>query len=210
LVEVDPNTGKRYVLVGTGELLSSDDVSTSPQENQKQTFYAIVDGTSEAGKFYTAATLPSGVSFPITRADLSATDMLTGLTDTSKVMGWYFDLADDGISERVNVQPTATSDGIVGFAANLPSGNACSLAGTARAFAISFGLGVTAITDTIGALTPYVGVPSAATDIEFESVNSTVRLYVGTMTGTVNQIGTSFAGDKALKRLNWREIQTAD
>ena len=216
LIEIDPNTGKRYVLIATGQMLSTNDTDgTDTQSKQTQTFYAIIDGTYQSGKFYTSATLPSGVSFPVTRANLLPnTDLTAGVTATAaKPMGWYYDLtlkSAAGVTERINVQPTATNDGIVAFVANLPNGDACFPAGTAEAFAVSFGLGKSAITDTTGAVLSSVPLPNSATDIAFQSVNQTVHLYVGSSVGTVSQIGTSFAGDSKVKRLSWREIPTAD
>lgn len=209
LVEADPNTGKRYVLVGTGQLLSDGDVSSS----QTQTFYAIIDGKYGYGSFYTASTLPSSVSFPITRSKLTAnTDLSAGISATSsQPMGWYFDLASSGgIAERINVQPVTTSDGIVGFAANLPNGQACSPAGTSRVFAISFADGITAISNSAGSSLTYVSMAYAATDIAFRSIDGTVRFYAGSTQGDVNQIGSSYPGATSYKRLNWREVPTAD
>jgi type IV pilus assembly protein PilY1 len=207
-IEADPSTGKRYVLVGTGQLLSDDDINSG----QVQSFYAIVDGTSGFGKFYTDSTLPSGVSFPITRSNLEAnTNLINGIGDSpSKPMGWYFDLsASGGIAERINVPLTATSDGIVGFAANLPNGNACSPAGTSKAFAVSFADGKSAITIN-GSAVSYVGLSYAITDIAFRSVDGTIRLLAGTTEGTVQKVGESYAGKSTFGRLNWRGIPTAD
>lgn len=208
MIEVDPSTGKRYVLVGTGQLLSDDDVSSS----QIQSFYAIVDGTSDYGKFYTASTLPSSVSFPITRSVLVAnTDLIAGITATaSKPMGWYFDLsASGGVAERINVPLTATSDGIVGFAANLPNGQVCSPAGTSRAFAVSFADGMSAITVS-STVVSYVSLSYATTDIAFRSVDGTIRLLAGDTEGTIQKVGESYAGKSTFGRLNWRGIPTAD
>lgn len=238
LVEVDPNSGKRYVLVGTGQLLSDNDISST----QTQTFYGINDGTKVYGGFYNdtitsvagtttttrSGTIPPtwnddsltstpnvGVTFPVSRSHLvNNTNLITGITgSTDKPMGWYYNLSADatsGIAERVNVQPTATSDGIVGFAANLPNGDACSPAGTSRIFAVNFANGTSALFDSSGNPLTSVSLTSSVTDLSFANVQGTTRLYAGTGSGTVTKVGNAFQGATAYKRLNWREVPTAD
>jgi len=238
LVEIDPASGKRYVLVGTGQLLSDNDITST----QKQAFYAINDGTKAYGEFYNGSinstvgptiTTKSGipppswdddsdsntpnisVTLPVTRSHLSSnTNLTTGISSsTTKPMGWYYDLGPTGsgvIAERVDVQPTATSDGIVGFAANLPNGDACSPAGTARVFAISFANGLSALLDSSGTTVQSISLTSNVTDVAFLSVGGKTRLYAGSGNGTITKIGTEFPGSTSYKRLNWREVPTAD
>ena len=138
LTEVQPNSQKRYVAVGTGRLLDSSDILNS----QTQSFYVIADGTADA--FYTASSLPSGVAFPISRSNLvENTDLLTGIGSMpSNPMGWYFDLTGGtgGASERVILQPTA-NNGLIAFASNLPNGDVCSPSGTNHVFAFNMATG---------------------------------------------------------------------
>ncbi len=238
LVEIEPSSGKRFVMVGTGQLLSDSDVGST----QRQAFYAINDGLKQTGKFYaslltsnsgdtvteysgvatpnwddpeTADTTPVPVAFPITRSSLvDNTDLTIGISSSeTRPMGWYYDLAVDavtGIAERVNVQPTATSDGIVGFAANLPNGNACSPAGVARVFAISFGTGLSAIQDSFGNIQAFSNLTSNVTDLTFLNVQGKTRLFAGTGSGAIIKVGTEFPGSTSYKRLNWREVPSAD
>jgi type IV pilus assembly protein PilY1 len=225
LIEPDPASGKRYVLVGTGQLLSDNDSSAT----QVQSFYAIIDGTDGYGEFYNTASaittssgststshsgvaLPTSVSFPITREVMAAnTDLTTGIDSSTAVlkpMGWYFDLPTDsatGIAERVNVRPDVT-DGIVGFAGNLPNGDACSPSGTAHGYAVSFADGVTVLADGVASLT----LTSTVTDVAFKVVNGTVRLYFGQGDGTAINAEGSYEAKTVYKRLNWREVPTAD
>lgn len=225
LIEVDPSSGKRYVLLGTGQLLSDDDAAAT----QVQSFYAIIDGTDGYGEFYNTSSaisttsgttttvnsgiaLPTSVSFPITRSVMAAnTDLATGIgssVSSSKPMGWYFNLPTDsssGIAERVNVRPDA-KNGIVAFAGNLPNGDACSPSGTAHAYAVSFADGLTALDDG----TTSISLSSTVTDIAFKVVNGTVRLYVGEGDGSAVNVEGSYEGSTTYKRLNWREVPTAD
>ncbi len=230
LVEIEPSSGKRFVMVGTGQLLSDNDISST----QRQAFYAINDGLKASGKFYSTlltstvgeiTTTYSGVatpnwgdpltpiSFPVTRSHLvDNTDLTVGISSSAeKPMGWFYDLATDsgsGIAERVNIQPTATSDGIVGFAANLPNGNACSPAGTSRIFAVSFATGLSAIQNAAGVIQPFTNFNSNVTDVSFFNVQGKTRLYVGA--GGISKVGEPFPGKTTYRRLNWREVPSSD
>lgn len=223
LVQPDPSSLKRYVLVGTGQLLSDTDINNT----QVQTFYAIIDGTDGYGDFYTAAEpsnpattrsgipLPAGISFPVERSVMAAnTDLTVGIGSalpSTTPMGWYFDLprGANRIAERVNVRPDIIN-GIVAFAGNLPNGDACSPAGTSRIYATGFSDGASTLTNASGARVASSAMTTTAMDISFKSVNGTPRLYTGGGDGTVpNQPG-SFGGKTSYKRLNWREVPTAD
>lgn len=243
LVEVDSSSGKRYVLVGTGQLLSDNDVSST----QRQSLYAIIDGTKSAGKFYNsnittvsglttttrsgialptwdndsnASTPNVAVTFPVTRSHLVAnTNLLSGISSSvAKPMGWYFDLSIDtasGIAERINIQPAASTNGIIAFAANLPNGNVCSPAGSSKIYAINFSSGTSTITDSSGNIIAYNSMTSSTTDITFMDVNGATRLYTGSGDGTVTTVGNGIGGGSGgegttPKQFNWREVPTAD
>ncbi|MBS0449400.1 MAG: pilus assembly protein [Proteobacteria bacterium] len=208
LIEVDETTQKRYVLIGTGRLLADSDSSSTAI----QTFYAIADGTGEAGKFYTSSTLPSGTSFPLTRDQFTAnTNLLTGVS--SAPLGWYFDLSADqttSIAERVNVDATANA-GIVAFAANLPNGQACSPSGSSRLFGVNFGTGQTVLQDSSGNLmTASTASAGVITDIAFQRVNGNLRVIAGDSTGATYAPGAKLVAATPLKRLNWREVPAQD
>jgi type IV pilus assembly protein PilY1 len=205
LVEVDPTTLVRYVLVGTGRLLADSDISSSAV----QSFYAIVDGTSTSGKFYTTSTLPSGYSFPLTRSQLNAnTALLSGIgSSPSSAMGWYFDLpVTSGIASRVNVDPTANS-GIVAWAANLPNGSVCSPSGTSTVYAVSFASGKTVLTDSSGSLVASTSISSGiVTELAILNVGGTLRLYAGTSSGDVTAVSASLSTTAGVKQLNWHDV----
>lgn len=206
LIEVQPITLKRYVLFGTGRLLDNSDVTNS----QQQSLYAIVDGTKTA--FYTAAALPSGVSFPVIRSNLVPdTDPLAGIGSAPAApMGWYIDLPriSNNASERVTIAPTANF-GIVAFAANLPTGLACNASGSNRKIAVSIGSGRSLLVDNAG--TPVATTATErglATDIAFINLNGKIRLQAGNDQLVVKNVPGSFNPDGVLRQLNWRELPT--
>jgi len=208
LIEIQPNTKKRYVLIGTGRLLDNSDISSS----QVQSFYAIGDGSVDA--FYTAATLPAGRTFPLRRGDLNVNaNLLTGIgAAPSNPLGWYHDLgmSSNGAAERVTINPTANF-GVVAFAANLPNGDACNPAGTNRVFGLNFGTGQSILTDAagtkIGFSTKLAGV---VTDIGFINLNGKIKLSAGNNQLQVTNIEGPGDASSNIKRLNWRELPTAD
>ena len=209
LVEIDPDSSARYLMVGTGSLLSDTDITTS----SVQTFYAIVDGTGTSGGFYTSSTLPSGVSFPITRGALNAnTSLLTGIgSSPGSAMGWYFDLpVTNSIAQRVDVDATA-NQGIVAFIGNLPNDSACSPSGTGTLYAVAFTTGKTVLTDSSSALiassSPISGI---LTDVVIQRVNGKLRLYAGGSTGDVVNAPANLSTAGGVKQINWREVPLAD
>lgn len=219
LIEIDPSSQKRYVMVGTGKLLARSDITT----NSQQTFYAIIDGT--ASSFNTAATLPAGETFPLTRdnlaqvADSTSTSgttvsLATGIgSSPSEPSGWYIDLATSstgGSSERVTVTPTSNY-GIVAFAANLPIGDVCSPSGTNRVFGVEFGLAKTVLIDHNGALINASSALSGlATDLTITNVGGTLHITEGTSTGAVGNVPGNLSSGTNLKQLNWNEIPSAE
>jgi len=209
LVEVEPNSSARYVMIGTGRLLDDSDIASS----DVQSFYAIVDGTGASAQFYTASTLPSGYSFPITRAQLNAdTSLLSGIGSApASAMGWYVDLpVSGGVAQRVNVDPTSNS-GVVAFAGNLPNGSVCSPSGTGTLYAVSFATGKTVLQDSAGTLIPSsTPISGILTDLAIQRVNGTLRLYAGGSSGDVVVAPADLSTASGVKQLNWREVPLAD
>jgi type IV pilus assembly protein PilY1 len=207
LIEISPVTLYRYVLVGTGKLLSTTDITSA----NPQTFYAIIDGTE--GSFNTVTT-------PITRANLvpvTNATVTTGVTVPSSSSGWYLDLGvSTGIAWRVVVNPVAYN-GVVSFSALLTSGNACNPGGVSEVYAINYGTATSVITNTqTGSTTPlpYYSVSSAVTNLKFftnaNSANSGAQLEAGNSGGGEQNIPTSPASGIGTRLLNWREIPTAE
>lgn len=205
LIEVDTASKKRYVLVGTGRLLADSDIAS----NQTQSIYAVRDGTSGTGKFYTASTMPTGYSFPIGRSNLVQNSSLTvGIgSSPASPMGWYHDLAvSNNIAERVNVQPISNGNVLV-FGANLPNGQACSPSGSGTVYALDFPTGQTVLEDAdgnlVGSNSAFVGV---ITDIAIQRVGGKLRIYAGSSTGQILNPKAKLSGSGAVRILNWREL----
>ncbi|KAF7599126.1 MAG: pilus assembly protein [Candidatus Dactylopiibacterium carminicum] len=209
LVEAEPSSGKRYVLVGTGRLLADSDIST----NQKQSFYAIIDGQKAFGAFYGGSiSLPENSSFPVSRNNLEAnTDLLSGIgSSPTNSMGWYYDMPlTNQIAERVTINPEA-NNGIIAWAGNLPDGDACSPAGTGKAYAVSLGLGRSVLRNSSGIRVASLGISSMVTDLAFGNLGGKIRLDAGGAGGEVENLDGDFASGTRLKRLNWRMVPTAD
>ncbi len=208
LIEVQPNTQKRYVLIGTGRLLDNSDIANP----QVESFYSIGDGTIDS--FYTAATLPSSKTFPIHRADMNAnTNLLTGIGPApSNPLGWYYDFSmiSNGAAERVNVNPTVNY-GVVAFAANLPNGDACNPSGTNRIFGVNLGTGQSVLTDSIGTQISFsTKLAGVVTDLGFANLNGKIKLLAGNNQLSVSNIEGPGSTSSTVKKLNWREVPTAD
>jgi type IV pilus assembly protein PilY1 len=209
LVEVEPNSKKRYVFLGTGKLLADSDLATGDQ----QSFYAIVDGTGKHGDFYSSSTLPSGVGFPVTRSQLEENkDLLAGIGSApTSSMGWYFDLpVENGLAQRVNVTPTA-NQGVVAFVANLPNGQVCSPGGVGTLYATSFADGKTVLKGkddkAVAWLSPTGGV---LTDIAIQRVDDSLRLIVGGNDPdgkpAIAKAPANLTTASGLKQMNWRGV----
>ena len=216
LIEVQPGTNRRFVLVGAGRMLDTTDIAST----QVQSYWAFRDGSG--ARFSTSATLPSGVSFPLKRSDMLVdTDPLVGVTfNDPKQMGWVLDLGSGtgSIGWRVVTDSTAFN-GAVAFASTLPSGDACNPSGSSRIYSIDFGTGKSVLTatttDSSGATTtvPIVystATTSVVTDLRFFSVDGQARLIGGSDTGDLKSIQGNFTGSSGLRRLNWRELPTPE
>ncbi|MFZ6754306.1 pilus assembly protein [Undibacterium sp. Dicai25W] len=205
LIEIDPNTNKRYVLIGTGALLGTQDLSST----QKQTFYAIPDGTDTT--FSTSASLPTGISFPITRSNMAQnTNLISGIgSNPSNPMGWYFDLTTNtlGVAARIVVTPSSSA-GLVAFATVTPNGDPCNPSSSGLTYAVAMGTGKTALKDATGATITSIST-GAVSDLQFLNIGNHLRLLIGGTTG-VTPVPTDFSNSTSIKRVNWRELPTAD
>jgi type IV pilus assembly protein PilY1 len=226
LIEIHPTTRQRYVLFGTGQLLSSTDVSST----QLQTFYAIIDGTAGAFNSVTAPTL---------RGNLKAvTDVTAGITVPSGFNGWYFDLP---AGDRV-VSAAVAYNGVVAFNALAMSTDPCSPQGSSAVYALNYATGLSVLNSTsTSSTTPsaYVSFTSAVNNLQFVSNNGTVELIAGTSgpavtsgpaitasttsssstssTASTSTVGpnlydllANLATTPATRLLNWREIPSAE
>lgn len=199
LIEVDKNSLKRYVLIGTGQLLADTDIKSS----QMQTFYAINDGTGT--RFDTTVTLPAAVgSYPITRANLNNnTDVTIGIGSTpAKPSGWYIDLAvsSNNIARRVTSQ-AAANGGVVAFAANLPDGDACTPSGSNDVYAVSYSTGTSQLTNLA-----FVTTSGLNTGLYFANIDGKVKLVTTTTEGKSTVQEGQYSVNNPFNRLNWRQI----
>ena len=202
LIEISPTTRYRYVMVGTGQLLATTDITSATM----QTFYAILDGT--AGGF-------NAVSTPITRSNLTqVTNVLQGVTISATSKGWYYDLGiSGGIGWRVVVNPAAYN-GIVAFSALLTSGNACSPGGTSEVYAVNYANATSVIQSSLGSSTTVadVAISGNVTGEKFFT-NATTGLpdfVVGNSSGGIPSIPLNYGTTSSTRLLNWREIPTAE
>lgn len=196
LIEIQPNTKKRFVLVGTGRLLDASDI----QSSDVQSYYAIIDGN--AATFGVA-----GTTYPIRRADLeTVSDLTEGVALGNGDLGWYVDLGvDDNVAWRMTSAATSYS-GVVAFTTLKTAGDACSPSGSSRIYALDFGAGKTVLADG----SPFQSVNAAITDLRFLSVDGKVRLVSGDNQGTMRNTPINLPGIMGLRLLNWREVPTVD
>jgi type IV pilus assembly protein PilY1 len=196
LVQIQPTTRKRYVMVGTGQLLDASDINSAAT----QSFYAVIDGTANDFK-------PADNTMPVTRSALTAvTNLVSGTVVPTDSRGWYLDLGtESSIGLRMVASPIAFN-GIVAFSSLLTSGDACSPSGQSRVYAIDFNSGRTALAD--GAA--FVQSTTAITDLKFVGVDGTVRLISGDVRGNLDKIRFTPPSGTTLRLLNWREVPTAD
>ena len=214
LIEIHPTTRKRYVMFGTGKLLSFLDVASTAA----QSFYTLIDGTAGGFSTITTAYQPRSDSRFLQVANVTA-----GITLTPTMKGWYYDLGADsksGIARRIIVNPKAYN-GIVSFADLLTTADACSPGGTSYVYAVNYSNGVSVLgantsvsTSTAGvtynAVGGYYAIGSAVTDLRFASVNGKTELIAGDAKGDIVQVYAALGSVLSTRLLNWREIPTAD
>ncbi len=211
LVVVQPGNQRRWVTVGTGQLLDTADLSST----QQQTMYAIVDGT--ARRFN--ATAPAGFSFPLARNNLlGLSDIRNAIVlNLSNELGWRFDLPTvaSGPSYRVSTESTSFF-GVVEFLAMSPASDDPCRAGQSRAYAIDLGTGQSNLLASDGTTLPFYAVTDGvATEQRSLSVSQSGqigrrRLVVCTDQGGCQALNTRTPPGIGLRRLNWRELILAD
>jgi type IV pilus assembly protein PilY1 len=217
VIEIHPQTKKRYVMLGTGRFLASSDLNDS----QTQSFYAIADGSNR--RFNKPANLPPGITFPISKSTLVANaDPLVGVSvDWTTKMGWYLDLGKDAASNigwRV-VMDSSTFYGTVSFPSYLTTGSTCKPDGKSRIYGMDYDTGKS----QVGAIveSPTTGVKKfeanafiedigTVTDLRFLSIDGKPALISGNNKDQNENIPTSPLGGKSVRRLNWRELQISN
>jgi type IV pilus assembly protein PilY1 len=208
LVVIQPYTNRRWVVVGTGRLLSESDKGSS----QGQAFFAFMDGTLLRNN--SPAQLPSGISFPLQRSKLKELTDLTVKTtlDLASEIGWWFDLGNSaGLGWRV-LQDPSSFYGEVSFSTMLPSiADACSPAGTGRIYTIDLGTGKSTLQNAAGTTIAYFdGFSGSVTDLRNISVGGKRRLFWGSDNGSRGNLKPKSPAPQPPRRMNWRELLLAD
>ena len=208
VIEVDPKTGRRFVMLGTGVMLDNSDIGSTVQN----TFYAIVDG--KASRFNASSDLPASISFPITRNKLADnTNLLDDISyDLETQIGWYIELGTGGsgsVGWRVVNDPSSTF-GIVTFAATLPNGDACNPSGISRIYAVNFGTGKSVLVSGPDLISYFTDITGVVTDLRFFTVNGVPRLIAGSDKGELKSVPGIFSQPGTLRQLNWRELPVSN
>ena len=233
-ITVDPNTGNRFVSIGTGQLLSSADLNTT-NTGHEQSFYTIFDGT---GTTFAPATT-GNLNFPVARvgattplgspvrtfkplaesADVGTVcGVQTGITGTTFGAGdggWSFEMGingDPSVACRMNIPPAIDNQGSVTFAANIPSGSVCNPSGSNQIFAFGLADGRPLITDGAGnVLTAgYTAAGGAVSSFSLFNNNGSTSTQATTNGGNNSTVPVSPPTDPILNRLNWREVPAVD
>ena len=206
LIEIDPSTSKRYLLLGTGRLLANSDINSAAV----QSVYSIYDGTKASGGFQAA----SAFATPLTRSSLVQNNaLLTGIgSNPSNAAGWYYDLpvatTAPKLASRVNVDPTALN-GIAAFGLNTPTGSTCAPSGTSTTISFNIATGQSVLQDSSGSLIEMTASSTGLiSDIAIQNVNGSIRVYTGTTTGTTTMVPTAARTNSAVTRMTWSEIPT--
>jgi type IV pilus assembly protein PilY1 len=212
LVVVHPDTGFRYVTVGTGRLLHSTDSGST----QSQRFFAYLDGNASRFNKSDGSQLPAGISYPITTAKLKPLTDLTAkvVLDLNTQMGWYIDFGTVAGSGSWRMISDASSFyGIVAFTVMQPGGssNPCEPTGNSRVYAVDLGSGQSRLKSSGDAIAPFLAtLPGVVTDLRFYSAAGKARLLAGTDTGATGSLPGGWGKTNTLRRLNWREIMLND
>jgi type IV pilus assembly protein PilY1 len=208
MVVIQPRTNRRWVVVGTGRLLSDSDKTS----NQSQAFFAIMDGNNLRPNSSTQ--LPAGMSFPLQRSNLrKLTDLKNPVTlNLNTEIGWWVDLgAEAGLGWRVISDPSSFY-GEVSFSTMVPSiTDACSPAGAGRIYTIDLGTGKSKLQAADGSAIAYAeGFKGVVTDLRNLSVDGKRVLAYGTDTGDKDKVKVEQPTPLPAKRINWRELLLAD
>lgn len=217
-IEYSAEDLRRYVFVGTGRLLASEDLANS----QQHTMYAVRDGTKSRayGNEAHQVPLPDSASFPVTRSMLSpVTDLISGAKLQSEApMGWYTDLTGDfhpgdgkaAVTERVVLNLQA-NDGVLSWVGSILNDDPCSASGTARVYAVHYGNGQSILNtrvDGLAARTKWIEVTDAGlADTTLVRVGTSIRILGTDVKGVSRMYGSAVAEAGNPRVVNWRIIR---
>lgn len=213
LIEIYPTTRKRFVMLGTGQLLSSYDVASSAA----QSFYAIIDGTAVTNGFNSV--VAGSPLYPQSDTGFTqVTDVTAGFSTSATSKGWYINFGiTSNIGWRMVLNPVAYN-GVVAFTALLTTGNPCSPSGTNRVYAVNYSNAMSVLTNnTTGYFNSTIGI----TDLKIinapgsggptgSGTSGTPQILAGTSAGGFAPIAANMTSTTATRLLNWREVPTAE
>ena len=216
-VEYSAEDLKRYVFVGTGRLLENVDLSNSKQ----QTMYAVRDGTKSRafGSGTHQLALPSGISFPMHRSNMSkVTDLLSGAKlSEATPMGWYYDLTGRDTTSTTGVAATEriilslqANDGVLTWAGTIMNSDPCSVTGTARLYSVQYGTGQSVfykIVDGLRSQTEWLNIDAGLADTTLLRVGSSIRVLGTDVKGASKIYGSTIAESGEPRVVNWRVIR---
>jgi type IV pilus assembly protein PilY1 len=202
MIEVDLSNGvDRWVFVGTGRLLHSDDLS----DTQQQRMYALRDGTYD-----TPSTITAGA--PLTVADLDAVSGVTGLgAGVIAEKGWYDDLP---AGQRI-VRPIAATVGLVAYIATGLPIDPCEVGQPANVYVRQFGNGESRLESGPGVFTETIYVPDGGAGLSIISTVDptctsncipTLKLAVTTTKPEIKLFGAKLPGFLDQHRISWRQL----
>lgn len=207
-IEIGSNGIKRWVFIGTGKLLTLDDMGNT----QQQTFYAIRDGSrsqvygSDSGQ----TLLPGSETFPITSSSLVENDDLTeGVKLSGTSMGWYYTLH---TSEKVTTSLVA-NEGLISWNGYLPTTDACAPGAMSNVYVTDYDTGKTRLVDN-GAELPYYKSKTYLVKVQFiKDKGGKIRAVIslGDPSGgtQLKKLEGAFGRAAGVPvRVNWREIQS--
>lgn len=214
-IEYSAKDLKRYVFVGTGRLLSLEDQGNS----QQQTIYAFRDGTKSRayGTESHETALPTGVSFPITRAKMAAvTNLLAGATaDNATPMGWYYDLtgrftsaSKQVVTERIVLNLQA-NDGVVTWGGSILNDDPCNASGTTRLYSAYYGSGQSVLTTIVGSQRSrieWLDLSPGLADVSLVRIGSRIGALGTDVSGGSKIYGSTLAESGEPRVTNWRVI----
>jgi type IV pilus assembly protein PilY1 len=177
-IDIDVANGvDRWVFVGTGKLTHACDLSDfysdnvgpggqcvgNPSPTQKQSMYAIRDGTY---------TTPNPIAAPITRADLDEVTGIAGLgSNVIASKGWYDDLNDQpGLPAGRIIRTPVAAVGLIAYIATSEPIDPCEVGLPATIYVRQFGNGESRL-DTGGVMVESIYEPSGAAGMDVIAVN---------------------------------------
>lgn len=211
-IEYSADDLKRYVFVGTGRLLSSEDQGNT----QQQTMYAVRDGTKTRAfgtKPYQVA-FPSGGFFPVTRGNLvEVTNLIEGAKlDSAKPMGWRYDLtgSNAGVTERIILSLQA-NDGVVTWVGSIMNDDPCNASGNAIVYAVHYGTSQSVLYKLESGLYKQIEMTApilgGLADTTLVRVGSSIRVLGTDVKGKSSIYGNTVSESGEPRVVNWRIIR---